>query len=336
VRLVTTFGLIAVIAMQSQAWSQEDQGGLEFDQRINGPTILDVAEPIRELIQRASAVIYDGQEVVAYGVVMSSTGDIITKASELTPDKGYTVRLDGGVFENVKPLIIDQESDVALIHVDTPSAFVPDQVEGKASIGTIVVSNGATSRKRRRIRLGIISANARPIQDKLDKIPYIGLSFQPPTLIAEVVPESPAAEVGLCPNDKILTMDSVPVKTLDELGAILQGKHPGDSLQVKVEREGREVEVEMVLSSRAKFMGETQKATVSKEDLGMASARRDSFPEVIQHDSPLSPNGMGGPLFDLDGHLLGMNIARANRAETYALPVSVMNNVYKKLLKQLR
>jgi len=36
----------------------------------------------------------------------------------------------------------------------------------------------------------------------------------------------------------------------------------------------------------------------------------------------LGPLDMGGPLFDLEGRLIGINIAKANRVEFFAIPVS--------------
>ncbi len=43
---------------------------------------------------------------------------------------------------------------------------------------------------------------------------------------------------------------------------------------------------------------------------------------VLQHDIPLSPEECGGPLLDLDGHCVGINVARAGRVKTLAVPAS--------------
>src|SRR5205823_9776883 len=50
------------------------------------------------------------------------------------------------------------------------------------------------------------------------------------------------------------------------------------------------------------------------------SDRRGGFPAILQHDTVLKPAECGGPLVDLDGKAVGINIARAGRVETYALP----------------
>ena len=52
------------------------------------------------------------------------------------------------------------------------------------------------------------------------------------------------------------------------------------------------------------------------------SRRRDGFDAVFQHDATIEPEQCGGPLVDLDGRLIGINIARAGRIESFALPVT--------------
>ena len=69
---------------------------------------------------------------------------------------------------------------------------------------------------------------------------------------------------------------------------------------------------------------------------GDYSKRRDSFPRVLQTDIPFSARTIGGPLLNLDGECVGMNIARANRAESFAIPVEELREVLKKLMKTAR
>jgi S1-C subfamily serine protease len=52
------------------------------------------------------------------------------------------------------------------------------------------------------------------------------------------------------------------------------------------------------------------------------SKRATDFPSVIQHDTALMPSDCGGPLVDLSGKVVGINIARGGRTETYAAPAS--------------
>ena len=57
---------------------------------------------------------------------------------------------------------------------------------------------------------------------------------------------------------------------------------------------------------------------------GPVSKRKDNFPVIIQQDLPLQKEMMGGGLFDLQGHCLGINIARVDRVTNYTLPTHVI------------
>jgi hypothetical protein len=52
---------------------------------------------------------------------------------------------------------------------------------------------------------------------------------------------------------------------------------------------------------------------------------------VLQHDTVLRPQQIGGPLIDLDGHAVGINIARADRVSSYALPAATVQTVLRDL-----
>ena len=61
------------------------------------------------------------------------------------------------------------------------------------------------------------------------------------------------------------------------------------------------------------------------------SLRSGGFDEVIEHDTVLEPRQCGGPLVNLDGRAIGLNIARASRVATYALPASLARQILAKL-----
>ena len=63
------------------------------------------------------------------------------------------------------------------------------------------------------------------------------------------------------------------------------------------------------------------------------SRRRSGFPRIIQHDILGSSRVTGGPLLDLQGRCIGMNIARANRAESFAIPVEELREIAERLIE---
>ncbi len=50
------------------------------------------------------------------------------------------------------------------------------------------------------------------------------------------------------------------------------------------------------------------------------SVRNTGFPTYFQSDTVIKPQDCGGPICDLEGHVLGINIARAGRVESYSIP----------------
>ena len=52
---------------------------------------------------------------------------------------------------------------------------------------------------------------------------------------------------------------------------------------------------------------------------------------ALQHDTTLNANECGGPIVDLDGRVVGINIARDGRVSTLALPNEVVLPVIAKL-----
>ena len=98
-------------------------------------------------------------------------------------------------------------------------------------------------------------------------------------------------------------------------------------LELKLELElglplGLELEVE--LSARGEVFEERDR---NDEMSGDFSKRRSGFPRVIQHDILANSETMGGPVINLAGEVVGMNIARANRAETFAIPVEELRGL---------
>jgi serine protease Do len=64
---------------------------------------------------------------------------------------------------------------------------------------------------------------------------------------------------------------------------------------------------------------------------GEVSQRAEGFEQAIEHDTVLQPWLCGGPLVNLDGKAVGINIARASRVTTYALPPRLARQILEEL-----
>lgn len=66
-------------------------------------------------------------------------------------------------------------------------------------------------------------------------------------LIGEVTPNSPAANAGIQPGDRIVAIDGVSVPSSDVLGAMVQSHFVGESIELTVRSDGAEKTVTIVL-----------------------------------------------------------------------------------------
>lgn len=318
----------------SLANAQQQLGQLEGEFRLNGKETWKAFEPVREVLQASSAVIYDGWRSVAYGVVVSSDGYLVSKASEIDKVEELSVRIDRKHFKKVEVVAARVEWDVVLLKVEGEELPLIEWAESEPTHGSWVVSNGSTTRRDRRVRVGIISANPRQIGGGRAPV-VLGVTLNTNKeseglSIGKVYKDSGASEAGLESGDMILEADGVPVKSMEELQVVLKEKEPGDTLKLKIKRGDEERAYDVELKKRESVFEEEK--TRNDAMSGRVSQRRSNFPRVLQTDLPLSVRSVGGPLLDLEGRCVGMNIARANRCETFAIPAKELREIVKALI----
>lgn len=323
--------LALVVALAHPATAQQS---LETNFRTTGAAVTTVFEPQRQVIQLSSAVIYDGNKEIAYGTVITADGYLLTKASLVEGVGKIYVRVDKEVYKDAKVVMTDPRWDVALLKIEaaalTPVVFAPDS---KLPRGTWVVVNGVTSRTNRRVMAGIISADAREILPEGGAVLGVTLKETKKGLsVEEVSKDSGAEKAGMKKGDILTAIAGKPFKEIAALGKLLAEMKSGTEVKVTLLRDGKQTELDVKLSARGDLFRE-----VSRNDQmsGDFSNRRSGFPRVIQHDVLGASITMGGPVLDLEGRAVGMNIARANRAETYAIPVEELRELAEGMVKQV-
>lgn len=311
---------------------------LPSDQRTNGKLVQNAFEPIRVRLQESSAVIYDGRTKFVYATVASPDGYLLTKASTLENHKNLTVRIGSRVFEEVDIIEKDIVWDLALLKVDAQDLIVvPWASTSDLPHGTWVISNGSTSRSRRRIRAGVISANTREIDGAIPVVLGIGIdrTHESSVRVSQVGEDSGAAKAGLKKGDDIIKADGVEVKKFEDLIGILKGKQPGQTVKLEVSRAEKTLFLEIELMPRPEA-NEAHSQTRNDQMSGPVSKRRDSFPRVLQHDTTMSVESVGGPVFTLDGLCVGLNIAYANRVEAFAIPCEEARSLAENMINAAR
>jgi serine protease Do len=310
------------------------QQSLESAYRTTGTAVVAAFEPQRKVLQSSSAVMLDGRKEIGYGIVVSPEGHILTKASEVTAVAGLSVTVDETNYKEVKVLLVDPQWDVALLKVEAnglvPVVWAPTSAVPQ---GTWVVANGASTRTTRRLLAGIVSAKIREIPASGGAALGVVLNAKAKALeVEEVNEKSGAKDAGLQKGDVILTIEGKKVKKVEEIGEILKDRKAGTSVKMTFLRDGKEITVDVRLAARGELF--TDQMNRNDQMSGDFSPRRSGFPRVMQHDILGSRQVQGGPLLDLDGKCVGMNIARANRAESFAIPVEDVKEIAARLMKQ--
>jgi serine protease Do len=268
---------------------------------------------------------------IAYGTAVDPAGYILTKGDELF-SRGklrstLTVQLRDGTIYPADVIGYHRDTDLAMLKVDadlTPVTFADSKA---AAVGNWVAVPGTGSDP---VAAGVISVGARKLFGQEAWIGggdrgFLGIITDKPkegegVLVRRIMPRSAAATGKLKEEDVILKVGDRTINVPADLQLAMESYKPGDTVVLSVRRGENELELKLKLGNKSELdRGEFQNHMGS--DL---SNRRTGFPSVIQHDTVLKASECGGPVVDLDGKVLGINIARAGRVETWALPGEVI------------
>ncbi|MFQ3593063.1 MAG: hypothetical protein SNJ82_07720, partial [Gemmataceae bacterium] len=98
---------------------------------------------------------------------------------------------------------------------------------------------------------------------------------------------------------------------------------PGEKIKVLVQRPGptpTTEELTVELGKRPALPGGLDRGDFQNRMGSTLSVKRSGFPTIFQHDMVVKPSDCGGPVVNLDGEVIGVNIARGGRTESYAIP----------------
>jgi S1-C subfamily serine protease len=144
---------------------------------------------------------------------------------------------------------------------------------------------------------------------------------------------SAGAAVGLKKGDVLTSVEGRKVTSRETVIELVGANDPGEVVAIQVKRGERSLSFRVTLGHRSvTFDMFDRNARMS----GAVSKRKDNFPMIIQHDVSLPPSAMGGPVLNLDGKALGINVARVDRVTTYALPAKFVRETLEKLRQSKR
>lgn len=313
---------ITLLCLSSQA--AELRPSLQPDERKNGAQTLQSLTHLSLRLATATTRLVDAKgRTAALATWVGEEGYLITKASEAPELEKLNARLADGTLVELREIRRHTGHDLVLA-----------QAVGVRGVGTVAFTSEAGAptfgqwitapATDGQLRLGVISAQRR-------KIPGIGAAMgvrmdEKPTLtgngvrILGVAEDSPARLAGLMQGDILLSIGDEQLTQFSQVHQIISKRQPGELVPVKFLRSGKERTITVRLASRTKVLSNWEGEDFAN---GGTSIRTDGFEEILQHDLPLTPSDMGGPLLDLEGRAIGINIARVDRITTFALPAAV-------------
>lgn len=319
--------LICLLSLSNCAW--RPGSSLTAGERLNGAATLRAFSGPKGVLQAHTGVVQGATKgQLSLAMPADRSGYWLTKASAIELSGSLRLVLPG---QEARPALLaglDDESDVALLQVLGIEERILPMWHNPSPEGAWV----ASLRDLRDLRVGVVSGSTRRIE-----VPQtmLGIIMEPDdpqlgALIAEVIEGGMADQAKLRKGDRILVINARPIRNYRTLQRMVRALRPGDRVALEFEREGEIRRKAVSLGDETTNAGEHRNLRMS----GPVSPRRAGFEQVFQHDCPLGPESMGGPVVDLQGRIVGMNIARRDRVTTFALTRAALRRALGRIRSQ--
>lgn len=260
------------------------------------------------------------------GAIVGADGWILTKASQL--DGEVTCELTTSERYEAEIVGVDGKLDLALIKIKAKNLpTVQWQSASDPKVGQWLVTPGLSMSP---VSVGVMSVPRRAIKPAPGVLGVRIDDAEGGALVKQVMHESGAEEAGLQAGDVILNVAGENIKSASALSSFVQKYLPGDRLLVRVLREKEEVTAVVVLTDPQMLIYDRLRE-MQKKMGGALSRRKTGFTEVLQHDTVLRPEDCGGVIVNLKGQAIGLNIARAGRTKSFAIPANHVIPMIEKL-----
>lgn len=264
---------------------------------------------------------------IALATIVSADGYALTKASEVAKGDFECEFNDGRI---VSAKVVDELAayDLALIKLEATGLTPAKFADTPTPVGTLIA---AVSTDEDPTGLGIISVAARSLDERTKGFLGVQMDVKSPLppkgVRIELVVEGGAAKrAGIKPGDVILSVDGHEVTTPNQLKKIVTELKPEQKVTITLERDSKSKSLELSLGHRSEDLLQRQ---LDQTALMGSNLSRNStgYPNAVQSDLALQAEDAGGPVVDVDGGIVGLNIARAERVSTYLIPGKVVNEL---------
>ena len=291
-----------------------------------GRHVFSMFEPVVASVRKSVFPVFVKDKQVALATVIDADGRLITKASEISGME-FQIELKKGQRLDAKLVQLFADYDLAVIEIEdvTLTPLPWKELSPDIQLGTFVASASNAAQPE---AIGVVSVLARNLD--ASKQGFLGVALEKAdrgVRVTMVQPDSPAARAGLEPGDVVLSFAGKTSKTPGEFAKAISLFAPGQEIELKLLRDRKEMTVRVELGDRAMLAEMPGRLGLMNQMGGNLSKRRTGFKLALQHDCPIDPQDCGGPLVDLDGKIVGINIARAGRIKSYAIPARTVQEL---------
>ncbi len=293
--------------------------------------LLDSLVPVTRRTNGGTVKVTNGKTQIALGIVVTNEGHIVTKLSELEGcDVLYCKASDGQRFP-AELVASNKANDLALLKIQ--EGILPPVIWAKNTpeIGSFLITTSADARP---LAIGVCSNPPRSLIGENQA--FLGVKPVDDATgvrVLEVTAGSSADNAGLLAGDMLVALNGRSMNDVQSLVNEIRRNTPGDKLIVDYLRNGQPKQTIATLAGR-NVGGPTADRFKQMETFGaIPSKRRNEFPMVFQHDTPLVPEQCGGPVTNLDGEVVGINIARGGRVASYAIPADHLQQLLGEMLR---
>lgn len=323
-RFLMSWGGVALLLLTFHACcSYSAEKALPIDRLTNGSRVRVAFEPSIAAVRPLIVQVLLNDHPVALGMAVTGDGILITKASEIDPIHRLTIK-HGKETHPARVVGWSEAHDLAVLKTEKTGWPAPNWHMGAdPSVGQFLVTPGT---EKTPIAVGVISVPRRAVEkDETHGVLGVQLAGVDRAVIEDMFEQSAARAAGVRVGDEIARVGTVAINSRPDLIREIAKHPPGETVVLEIRRNGKVVVIPVTLGHP---FGTFLSRIAQQNRLGGEISRRASgFPTVIQHDSTLKPEECGGPAVNIDGQIVGINIARSGRTESLMIPTSVVQEV---------
>lgn len=288
--------------------------------------------------QATVEVLIDGSPTVL-GTVVDADGIVVTKRSEILTHRGALLgelacRLFNGEKLSANVVADSHGDDLVLLQIPktglTPAPWSPQEKPVRGAIVIVPVPGKDVS------ETGVMSVDCSfPIKADAG---HVQLNVEMREAGATVTGSNSNRELerfrkiirgSIDVGDVITRVDGKECPDLAAYEAQTQSETfiGGDFIMFSVRRNGVTSQVALPIEA------EPSADSITSREYADTSLRLTGFPEVVSHDTIVARQHCGGPVVDLEGRVVGVNIARFHRFSTLAIPQTTIQRLVREMVR---